>query len=362
MSKPRLTLIARADNTGLGAQTWEFARHMKPDKVYVIDLTAINASMGKKTDLHLERFPGATVIDGFPKDSDFEAMVADTDVIYTVEIPYGYQLFDIARKAGVKTVLHYNFEFLDYLQNPDWPKPDLFLAPAMWRMMDAQKAVGMSNLRYLPVPTATDRFTVKPRTEAKHFLHIAGHPAHEDRNGTWDVLGCLQYVRNHIELTIKVQNERFAIDLMSWCARRQPDNVTIHIDDTEVENYWDNFGPQYDVLLLPRKYGGLSLQRNEAMAAGMPVVMTDIEPNNLTLPAELLVRTVHEKNTMTRTTIEVRQAESQALAEKIDWLYDNPSEMQYLSGKMVGMAWHESWEQMAPKYWTEFEQLCQTPA
>ena len=32
----RQGLIARADNSGLGTLSWEFARHLKPDKVLLV--------------------------------------------------------------------------------------------------------------------------------------------------------------------------------------------------------------------------------------------------------------------------------------------------------------------------------------
>ena len=40
----KLGLIARADNTGLGMQTWEFYRAMKPEKTLVVDISAMNGN------------------------------------------------------------------------------------------------------------------------------------------------------------------------------------------------------------------------------------------------------------------------------------------------------------------------------
>lgn len=37
-------------------------------------------------------------------------------------------------------------------------------------------------------------------------------------------------------------------------------------------------------MILPRKYAGLCLPMNEALMSGLPVIMTDIEPNNVILP------------------------------------------------------------------------------
>jgi hypothetical protein len=44
-------------------------------------------------------------------------------------------------------------------------------------------------------------------------------------------------------------------------------------------NYLDQY-KDGDVLVIPRKYGGLCLPMQEALAHGIPVIMPDIEPND----------------------------------------------------------------------------------
>ena len=345
-TKPRITLLARADNTGLGNQTWEFYRHMKPAKTYVIDLNSVNAKMGKKTALHLERYPDGRLIEGFPPPDMCEEILADTDVLFTIEIPYNYLLFSMAKAKGVKTILQYNYEFLDYLANPTLPYPDLLLAPSKWHLAEVSKLP--TRVKFVPVPTNREVILFRARTEAKEFLHIAGHPTYFDRNGTAVVLEAMRYVKSPINLTIYCQ---YSIEVIG-------DN-RITINNIDVENYWEIYDKQFDVLLLPRRYGGLSLQLNEALAAGMPVIMTDVKPQNQFLPPGMLIKSDGENIIQTRTQIECAKPDAVALAERIDYLYNHPEEVKSLSRIADDLAAETSWEALKKHYYTIAEELCQ---
>ena len=62
----RLGMIARADNSGLGIQTYEFARHMKPQKTLVINVGHLaNTTSHCNKSTHLDRFPGSIVHRGW---------------------------------------------------------------------------------------------------------------------------------------------------------------------------------------------------------------------------------------------------------------------------------------------------------
>ncbi len=101
----KLGLIARADNGGLGSQTWELYRHLKPHKTMVIDLSGLN---------HFpqfpERYPGAMFITGVPTLEDLSDFLQGVDTILTVETPYNHQIFAMARERGIKSALQYNFD------------------------------------------------------------------------------------------------------------------------------------------------------------------------------------------------------------------------------------------------------------
>ena len=55
----------------------------------------------------------------------------------------------------------------------------------------------------------------------------------------------------------------------------------------------------------------------EALASGLPVIMTDIDPNNKILPKEWLVPARKKSEFTARTVVEVYSADSDKLAEKI---------------------------------------------
>jgi hypothetical protein len=92
----RIGLIARADKTGLGIQTYEFYRHMKPDKVLVVDLSSLLWSISlicRCTQVgqvwHDKRYPGTEIF----HDPVVDEFLKDLDVVFTCETPYSYYLY-----------------------------------------------------------------------------------------------------------------------------------------------------------------------------------------------------------------------------------------------------------------------------
>ena len=86
-----------------------------------------------------------------------------------------------------------------------------------------------------------------------------------------------------------------------------------------VENTSDLY-KDFDALILPRRYAGLCLPTNEALMSGLPVIMTDISPNNQLLPKEWLVKSRKTGEFKTRTMIDIFSVDIRELAKKIDWL------------------------------------------
>jgi len=331
-----LGLIARADNSGLGVQTWELYRHLQPAKTLVIDVSHLHDQSehcNKAT--HLDRFPGAMVHQGWkPGAGTIDAFLDGLDTVLTCETPYNPALFTQARNRGIRTVLQYNYEFLDTNQ----PHPDVYAAPSLWRFDDAPP-----NKVHLPVPIATDRFTPRTRDHATDFVHIVGRPAIHDRNGTNDLLAALKFVNSNITVTIKTQDQQFSPSLAGI-----PDNVTVRIDRTDVRDYWDNYLTG-DVLVMPRRFGGLCLPVNEALGAGMPVIMPDVSPNNLWLPTEWLVESGWCAAFQAKQRIDIYSANHKALAAKIDQ-FTSPGFYTAAKAKAVDLAKRLSWDELLPEY------------
>ena len=321
----RIGLIARADDTGLGHQSWEFHRHMSPTKTLIIDLEGQSAS-GKDLTAHPERFPGnTTVVFGIPCRGVIEEWLEGLDVLFTMETPYNYEFYSIAREKGIRTVLQANYELLDYLH--DGPHqdhlPDILVMPSTWclplvkhRLGDRMKVV------YLPVPIPTDRWD-KPSTDTgscRRLLHVAGYPAIGDRNGTRNLLDALRYVQSRITVTLTCQRPGYLGSLIQ--PGQDHGNASLVIDSAPRDNYWDLYA-DHDVLVLPRRYGGLCLPLNEALGAGLPAIMPDIPPNNDWLPLEWLTSARVGDTVMMKTLVDLYQSDPRDLAAHIDrMVYD----------------------------------------
>lgn len=331
---PRIGLVARADNRGLGVMTHEFYRHMQPERTLVI-------AAGKFTpyEEHFDRYPDGRVAqwDGTtlaPEDVDW--LLEGCDVLYTAETPYDYSLLETARRRGVATVVHGMWEFLRWSVDDSLPRPDLFLAPSTWCLDQWPPPT-----EHLPVPVATDRFAGRERTEVGQFLHIAGHRAFSDRNGTAAVLSALKHVRRPAPLVLRSQS-RLAVP-----ARVRGVKITVGHGDTT--DYWRLYD-QGDVLVAPRRYGGLSLPMNEAMAAGMAVVSTNIAPQKEFLHPAGLVAGPRRRLKAAAQTVEAIDADPRKLGAKLDELVATPELVAEMSRASLAYARSISWSTLLPRY------------
>lgn len=341
----RVGLIARADNTGLGIQSKEFFDHIPNCKALVIDISGINLSNVVRP--FPERFPNQHFykLESPFKRPDFSLPVdvinnflTDIDILFAMETPYDYNIFHKARKRGIKSILQLNYELFSYPSDIH-PKPDLFAAPSMWNF---EKIPGPKT--FLPVPVNLTRFTRQDRP--KHFIHIAGKLAMADRNGTSILQNALKYIRKRITLNVHAQES---------IAFRRPFNseIIVNVNSTNRANYWDNY--HGGILIMPRRYGGLCLPVNEALAAGMPVIMPDCSPNNLWLPKEWLVDCRSSGFIKCKQQVECFDVHPQALAEKIDQFCD-PDFYQEAVNKAIDLGKSISWQYLLPTYQNIFEQ------
>ncbi len=359
----KIGLVARADNSGLGIQTLEFYRHMHPEKTMVVDISALN-----NNPVFNDRYPErAMYINNIPSPNELKTFLEGLDVVFIAEAAYNPHLYELAREMGVKTAVQYNYEFMDWLVNPSYPKPDMLIAPSRWHYDDVEAWCLANNVRhvYLHCPVARDQLPFREIKQARTFLHMAGRAAAHDRNGTAIVIKASRYLTSQAKIVVHFQGEQGlahqmtnTIDDYKQFLQQEgnPDNLTIVTQ--EVAEYQDLYA-MGDVLLLPRRYGGNCLPLNEALSVGMPVIMTDISPNNSFLPKHWLLPAVMVNQFTPRTVVDIYSADPQDLARKIDEFY-NFSEEQMLAQNQQAQNLAESisWDTMRPKYLEAFEALC----
>jgi glycosyltransferase involved in cell wall biosynthesis len=339
----RVGLIARADRTGLAAQTWSFWKNMRPDATLVVDLSHCSRQQPE-----MQRYDGdpnvmmwsAAIYPSLELQPDpvLEAFLDRVDVVFTCETPYSMWLFQRAREKGVRTVLQPNYEFLEYAAARGLPEPDVFALPSPWHETEIRRVLPGRSIVHLPVPVDRELLPHRRRTELSTLLHTAGTPAMEDRNGTLLLMEAMQHVTAPVRLTVRTQKH---------LPRAASRNVIV--DTRPTVNYWDLYQDE-DLYVMPRKFGGLCLPMQEALACGMPVLTTAVPPQNEWFPPDLLVEARPVKEVMTRAPITIFQADPRDIAKQIDWLHSNPERFAELSDWADLWATGHSWDALRPVY------------
>lgn len=305
----KIGIIVRADDTGLGNQTRELVNMLDPEKILIID----SSKFHNRNPQHNEWYSGrnVTISKGMPDNRIIPRFISGLDVIISCETFYNKNFITFAKKKKVKTILQYNFEFLEHLSNDKAELPDVLLAPTLWRMNEIEEKFGDRCLvTYLPPPTDETVFEKNKNINLKRtnkLLHVGGKAAMYDRNGTNSVIEMLKYSKQDYELVIRSQTK---LDIE--CS---DDRLKLSIGNEK--NNSDLYSG-YDAMILPRRYAGLCLPMNEALLSGLPVFMTDISPNNMVLPKEWLAKSDFVKDFMARVGIQLYNADPEELAEIVD--------------------------------------------
>lgn len=334
----RLGLLVRADNRGLGIQTWELYRHLRPAVTVLVSMRHVRGHGGGQE--YPARFPDALTVlylvdgsAGFEPYEEALAALATCDTVLTVETPYDWRLLEDLPAHGVRTVVVGNREFLEWAVRPDLPRPNLFIAPSPWRLDEWPE-----NTVLLPHPVDRERLPFRLRTRAGRFLHIAA-PAMKDRAGTGIVLEASQLTDARIVVKAQAPLE---------ITVKRPRRVEVVMHDWE--NYWDAYR-EGDVLVAPRRYGGQSLPVNEAMSLGMPVIALDKEPERSMLPAEGLVPAYRARDLhVIGGEIGLWDARPPDLAAKLTELWSSPELVEHLSRESDRRAEALSWDTLGPRW------------
>ena len=346
----RLGMIVRGDNGGIAAQTFEAWAHLPVERTLLVDLGARGRGP-TDPDLYLggrgvvrPLLPMRTTA-GAPKSDDWEWLLSEIDVLFAVEALYDLRVGRYLKRHDVRCVVHANPELT-------WG-PELvgceIVWPTRWQLDKATRDAEVRVLhergdarRVLPVPVATERFLNqrRVRTRVTRLYHSPG-TAMLDRNGTEALLGCLTKVSRPCELVLRGWPE----EVPPQCG-----NVTVTQLDNMAGPYWRALPVDVDALVLPRRYGGLSLPMQEACAAGMPIITTDLEPQRSMFNGALHRVPVGRSvlATMKGGTFPVWDFARTALAEAIDHVIDTDTEA--LSRAALDWADANCWANHLPAY------------
>lgn len=306
----KLGIIARCDNTGLGNQTLELTKMLNPDRIMLIDSSSFHTGHQQ----HFEWYQGRSysIVKGIPEKNQIVKFIQGLDVILSCETFYSKHFVQIAKYKKIKTVLQYNFEFLQYLQTQEKFLPDMLLAPTMWNIdVIKEKFQNECKIDFLPPPTDHTVFEKNKKVNFENhnrLLHIGGKAAAHDRNGTKIVLEMMKYAKSNFELVVRSQTP-IDFDL------HNDERIEVLISNKKNrEELYSGF----DAMVLPRKYGGLCLPMNEALLSGIPTFMPDISPNDYFLPKDWLAKSKVVGEFMTKTKINLNEVDPRTLALMID--------------------------------------------
>lgn len=348
----KLGLLGRAEDRGLGVMSLEFFRHMNPDRTLVVDM----GPLARGFPMHLDRFPGATVVPyngGTFDEYSARRWLKGLDCLYVPETPYDFRLLTWAEESGTATIVHTMPEFFHWARNPDLPRPTVWWNPTTWR-----SHLLPDEVQTVPVPVAMDRFdelaqrrNANEKNAIPTFAHVAGHRAMADRNGTRTFLMALRHLTAPMRVLVLGQD------------RRMPSRgavsrvVTVESRLGGVADYWRLYEGA-DVLVMPRRYGGLALPVQEAMGAGLAIVMTDTEPQRSTWPVDLVPSTPTGSIETSGGTVELVEASPRALARAMDLL---ATDLAWLNTRRIDArkwALRHSWERLRPLYETKLAEAC----
>jgi glycosyltransferase involved in cell wall biosynthesis len=335
----RVGLIARCDDRGIATITHEFFLNMKPAKTLLIEM--VNDPFPQ----HPERYavPVGCEVGVYQMDPKvsldlpvwvMEDFLRDLDVVFAHETVYDWRLIDMARERGVKTVIQANPE----LHRSTDISPDVWCWPTPW-LIDH-----MPSQIVLPVPTPDHQERAAPDAdwgEALCVLHVAGHAAIGDRNGTLDFMRAVEMLQTNVLVTVIGQD--------GWLPEcKPPRNVRLITHSTGVPNRWDMYRGNH-LVVLPRRYGGLSLPCQEAMASGCAVMMTDCAPNDFW--PTYLTRSRRGRLQLTPYgRIQTYDAEPRSMAAAIDNLNRDRDALDGWQKSARDWAHANSWRNLRPQY------------
>lgn len=342
----KIGLIARCEYArGLAIQSKNFYDHMPVERVLLVRYPSHLLDCPERPEWYPGHFP-------IEYDSRFHQLnetlvrqfLEGLDVVFSVETPYDWRLPNWAREMGVKTVIQGNPEFYrnDQPEYAHQAEPDAWWWPTPWRLDRLPRG------QVMPVPMPD-----VPATAASdgpiRFLHVVGKRAYMDRNGTDIVIDALRAITEPCDVTIS----GFGWDLPE-IALPIGSPVRLVVEREGVQNRWQMYADQH-ILLLPRRYGGLSLPALEAAVSGVAVVMPDVSPNEV-LAARFLPARNDRYCQLAAGKIPMADVSHRDLGDFINRAAADPDDVRRMQERSLQMV--PRWSEMRAAYIEEFERVC----
>jgi hypothetical protein len=271
---------------------------------------------------------------------EIEPFLQEVDVVFSVETLYDQRFAKVLQHRGIRSVVQGNCE----LWRPTQPQTTAtkWVWPTPWRLP------GVPDGPTIPVPVATEcRATAGDLDAPLVVVHVAGHRAVGDRNGTELVMQSLPLIKTPVTMRIIGQDGVGTIGGRAM-RRNLANDVTVEVCETGVDDRWSMYDGAH-VVLLPRRYGGLCLPAQEAMQAGLVPVMTDCEPNRwwpiIPIPAGK-----GRSQRVPYGQVETWVAHPRNIARRIDEL--NWNRQLLVDGRAASLEWAaaHTWEALGPMY------------
>lgn len=340
----KIGVIGRSEQRGLGIQLTEFVANMPVDRVLHVVIPKSKwpvrpAAFQPVSTTHVvfaETLPEAEV----------REWLEGLDVVFTAETVYDWSFIKWAKEANVKVVIQGNPEF--YKNDKEkLPEPDAWWWPTPWRT----SLIPEGPVVPVPVPPLTPVVAGAPDEAVLNVVHVAGHRAAGDRNGTELFLAALKFVTSKVNVHLYGQDGHF--DQF----RKQPHGC-INIFEHGVEDRWEMFDGAH-IVVLPRRYGGLCLPAQEAMRAGCAVMMPDCSPNSF-WPTVPMPCQPGQTQLTPAGPIRTYYTKPRDIASGIDQLCNNRSNL--MKAQTASFRWAEehSWTLLRETYMNQFRQVLAT--
>ena len=202
-------------------------------------------------------------------------LLGRVDLMLFFETAFDWSFLKVCKARGVKTICMPMHEWFPVNCKNAF---DGYLCPSL---LDVDYFPG-SPLFQPPV----DPSTWKLRITAKRFLHNAGNVGHRNHKGTLELLKATEYIESDLTVTIRCQNQEKFNRLVQQVPEVES-NPAVTIERGEIP--YADLHKDYDAVVIPEKFNGLSLPLQEAYAAGMLVITTARYPANTWLPTEPLI-------------------------------------------------------------------------